>query len=607
MTKELNNIIDYLSLHNIEYKEVGDNLTLDCPFCTDTRGRFGIHSESGAWNCFNCERKGKKLSTFKKAFENEKTFSSNLKHLASKPVDKSHSLDVDVERFHRLLNDSSSNRKAKQYLRYERGFSEEAIDYFQLGSTLKSSTEYLSIPFFEHNKLVNVKYRALGPIEKRYKWLRQKGGKSSLFNHGILLDKSVETIYVTEAELDAISLWSQGIKNVISVSVGANAFKGEWYKELTHIKKVYILFDSDIPGQDGAEKLAKRLGINRCYNIKLPENIKDVNDFFWDRESKKQNKTKEDFESIIKDSVKFDIKDVMSAESTLQNMMRKHLLGDPDEVHGLLSPWKKLNKLVSGVKPGQLITISATPKTGKTTFAMNWCNFLAKRNNGIFFYCLEMSGEELMANEIPKYNLDFISMDDVNEIQLIKTLHDFPTKNFWFGSTTNDKLDLDYVCEKITEVVEVYGVKVVVFDHLHFLIRGENVVSLVGECTRRFKLLAEKLGIVFFLVAQPKKIQNNFEMTEQDLKDSSSIFADSDLVIILHRNKKEETGHEVESDDGFLDEMTKVKVVGRRTKGGFFYAYFDQRRMNFLDECQELNDRLNKRQFKHQKRKRKIY
>ena len=51
------------------------------------------------------------------------------------------------------------------------------------------------------------------------------------------------------------------------------------------------------------------------------------------------------------------------------------------------------------------------------------------------------------------------------------------------------------------------------------------------------RLLAEELEIPIILIAQPRKIERNGIMGIEDLKDSASIGADADQVIILYREK----------------------------------------------------------------------
>jgi DNA primase len=98
-----------------------------------------------------------------------------------------------------------------------------------------------------------------------------------------------DKVIFTEAILDALSLYELGIRNVIPL-YGAGGFT-EDHQELLikhQIKEVEICFDNDEAGTRGTEELAKKLSIPSSV-IKLPEGIKDANEFLV------AGKTKEEF------------------------------------------------------------------------------------------------------------------------------------------------------------------------------------------------------------------------------------------------------------------------------------------------------------------------
>ena len=161
---------------------------LNCPFCEDERERFGIRAkpkEDGFqhWNCFNCNQRGKTFDSFKTKLENkygDKNISEiNFRKKPERKVETNVNQALSKKLFKNL---KKSGRKALQYLYKERGFKKETVIHFQLGSCKRKGYEYVSIPFFENNILVNVKYRAIDYKDKKYKWLRLSGGKSSLFH-----------------------------------------------------------------------------------------------------------------------------------------------------------------------------------------------------------------------------------------------------------------------------------------------------------------------------------------------------------------------------------------------------------------------------------------
>lgn len=139
--------------------------------------------------------------------------------------------------------------------------------------------------------------------------------------------------------------------------------------------------------------------------------------------------------------------------------------------------------------------------------------------------------------------------------------------------------------EKIRSTVKRYGCKIVVFDHLHFLVRGNNVQEKIGDVTRTFKMLAGELDIVFILIAQPRKIEGNRAPTPQDLKDSSSIFQDLDSLIILHRRiKNDEVANPDDQKEGKMEKITEVHCISRFGDGGTCTLYFNGRKARFYEK-----------------------
>lgn len=357
------NIKEYLESKELDPIISGNNWIIDCPFCEDNRRRCGIHQESGQWNCFNCEERGLSMRSFQKKMKDERVQELKLEKPKKDKTEIKIDQSLSDKYFKRL---KKNDRAALTYLTEERGFSKPTVKHFQLGSLKKNGFEYVSIPFWKRGKLVNLKYRAINYTDKKWKWIRQKGGESSLFHDDMIEWKEYENVHILEAELDCVALYNAGIKNVIAVTTGAKAFKQEWYDRLLRFKKIYLVYDTDVDGQLGAAKAAKRLGLNRCYNVKLPDKYKDVNDFFWDKKGKKSTgNTKKEFQKIVKDARQFQIKNIISLRDAYKDLHKFLFTADEEELIGFQTQWPKFNKLFGGAKPGHLVVVTAAPKIGK--------------------------------------------------------------------------------------------------------------------------------------------------------------------------------------------------------------------------------------------------
>lgn len=595
------------SLENKKFKfrENENDFTLNCPLCTDTKARLGIKKvanlkkklEIGAWNCFNCNSNGKKFSSFEYAIAQK----LGVK-FKTKDVIKKEDLDGDEEKsstlapeFHKKFIKAMSHPKftVKQYLLEERKLSEECIEHFELGGRTifvdkrgrkKNYGEHLAIPYLRDGVCVNMKYRALDPnVEKGFKWKRETGGMTWIFNDAVIDDFDYDEIIIAESEIDAMSLWTLGYQNVIGLTAGAKGFKQAWYERLLRFKKIYLVLDADGAGQEGARLIARRLGLNRCFNVVLPEDTKDPNDFIKKYDSLM-------FQGLLDKSHQFDVPAVKSLATVLKDIYRKRFVENNEDVKGWEFPWASVQEKAGSIKPGHLVVIAGRPKVGKTTWGLDLTRRMAKGRQkvNVGMYSCEMNldtlGEKLVTQVLP----DLQHIDELTQSQILYAAQLLPTKRMHFYQPlTSDDLALDKVCTLIEEAVIRYGIKLFIFDNLHFLCRDEDEYTAIGKATQAFKLLAEKLRIGMILLTHPRKGDSNKKLKPDDLKGSSSIFQDADLVIMLNREAVDPddlTEDEMEYFTGSLSPNTEVDFIGRWTQGGRVNMYFNEDRALFKDD-----------------------
>jgi hypothetical protein len=142
---------------------------------------------------------------------------------------------------------------------------------------------------------------------KIYDLTKEKDSKNYILTQGessILGDTSPDEIILVEGEWDYFSCLEHGIQNVITATAGALTFKQEWIKVLVG-KKIYIVYDNDNAGKEGARKVARMLADFDCevYIVNLPEEVGhggDIRDFFA-----KLSKDKEDFYRLLAETTQF--------------------------------------------------------------------------------------------------------------------------------------------------------------------------------------------------------------------------------------------------------------------------------------------------------------
>ena len=546
----------YLKQKQWTYKPVDDrNIAIKtCPYCGKSKWKFHILARNGVFRCWNCNTTGNLYTLKKDQGDLQKGVKSAAKGGASNPKSNKTIPIEHVERWHKNLLLSVD---AMAYLK-GRGITVEAVAHFKLGLQRKDGFDWLAIPHMSDGTCYNIKFRNLDPDPPEgRKWRRIKGMSSILYNEDCLAEHN--TVVIAEAELDAVSFWCAGIKNVVSLTAGAQTFLTEWYDQLEDKEGIITALDADTAGQTGARDIARRVGFDKTLNVMLPLN--DANDVLMQQGP-------EALVQAVDRAEHFEVAGVLSLGDVFDRCVQHRRLG----ITGYDTEWADVNRCLGKDKmqPGDLVILSAQPGTGKTTWASNIAIHNANKGVPAMIYCLEMKPIRLgdkLASIIRRKPTDMLQILDF-KLAKLKTLK-MPLK--LIDPDWSPKIKADDVYNKIREAVKRFGIKIVVFDHLHFLCRSlDHMTNEVGNVTKGFKLLAEELDVVVILIAQPGKVRGKRVMSKQDLKHSSDIPADADWVIILHRDEipAGSIAGDNSSNAETLDPKTLIRFDKSRFQGG---------------------------------------
>jgi len=400
---------------------------------------------------------------------------------------------------------------AWDYLTKERGFTEETIDHFNLGYDTQKKA--VSIPHYKEGELINIKYRYLNPKDVRY--TSEANAEQWLFNDSafeVATEKGA--VAIAEGEFDCMSLWQAGIKNCISPGSGANSY-GTWIETLDKLRAVYIAYDNDEPGQMAGKELADRIGIEKCKNVVYPEGIKDANEFIL------ANTSEEILELFSKAPFMY-----KSEFSGLGDVIDK-IINDPMEyLEVTLLPGVKLER-------DQLVVLSGDTNAGKSTVTLNMIKELARREIPTLFMPFERGvyslGRRYLQIALGKTQegMQFTSRDEWKQhaIELAKQ----PVY-----MAVPDKFKLN---ETIIRAKRLFGVKMIVIDHLDYIIRNVsgNRETAISDTLQGLKRLAEEQGVIIIVVTHVRKLeQGRNKATMDDLKGSSSLKQDPEVVAMLY-------------------------------------------------------------------------
>jgi DNA primase len=187
--------------------------------------------------------------------------------------------------YHRALPE-----RIREYL-HARGIPDEVIDRRFLGW----NGSRITIPVFNRNGICAFFRLAKDPDDQNNspKMLSSRGSHVDLYGWEVLrlLPKRV---IVCEGEFDRLVLEANGFAAVTSTG-GAATFRAEWADAFDEIPEVYICFDRDVVGYEGAMSVGRL--VPHAKLVELPGEVGDsgdVTDFFVSL-----RKTSQEFEELL--------------------------------------------------------------------------------------------------------------------------------------------------------------------------------------------------------------------------------------------------------------------------------------------------------------------
>ncbi|HVX01105.1 MAG TPA: toprim domain-containing protein, partial [Candidatus Babeliaceae bacterium] len=271
---------DLLSSTNIDFREHGDELITHCIFndCdADSRGKEAhlyINATTGQYFCHKCGEKGG-INGLRKALGVE------AETLPRQTFDQKPNLNKLATKYHNQLP-----LNIREWLKKDRLLLEEDIDDFELGYGEFYGKSWVTIPIRDiSGNVLFMKLRQDPFIPSASAKYMSTGGDASIFNSEVLKEKP-DQLVICEGEFDCMVLRAFGIPAITSTA-GARTFKDEWIDKLKSVRHLYICFDNDEAGEQGASeligKLSDALPSTSILQINLPQEVGehgDITDYF---------------------------------------------------------------------------------------------------------------------------------------------------------------------------------------------------------------------------------------------------------------------------------------------------------------------------------------
>ncbi|HYM65031.1 MAG TPA: DNA primase [Candidatus Sulfotelmatobacter sp.] len=307
--KEKIDIVSFISEY-LPLKKMGRNFKANCPFHSENTPSFVISPERQIWHCFGCG-KGGDIFTFLMEYENVE-FTESLRTLAKKAgvelkesgfkkeeyseKEKIYKINNQALKFYNfILTNHPAGKIALSYLLEKRKINKGIIETFQLGFSPNNSnalSDYLIkkkgykgkdlnlagvsferggrvfdffrgriiFPLFDHRgNVVGFSGRSLNDSDMP-KYINTK--ETSVYHKGSMffglngakeeIKKKQEAIIV-EGEFDAISLFMEGIKNVVAIK-GTALTENQVNLLSRFTPKVILCLDQDSAGFEATKR-----------------------------------------------------------------------------------------------------------------------------------------------------------------------------------------------------------------------------------------------------------------------------------------------------------------------------------------------------------------
>ena len=230
-----------------------------------------------------------------------------------------------------------------------------------------------------------------------------------------------------------------------------------------------------------------------------------------------------------------------STQSILDERSQK--VGD---VTGTSTGFTDFDQITTGLHEDNLIIIAARPAMGKTAFALNIAQNVAKSSDkAVAIFSLEMGAESLVERMlsaeglIPSYHVRTGNLSESEWRRMISAQERLAKGKIFIDDTAGIRIsEIRSKAKRLAQ--ENGGLGLIVIDYLQ-LIEGrgrENRQQEVSEISRQLKIIAKELKVPVIALSQLSRgvdQRNDKRPILSDLRESGSIEQDADIVAFLYR------------------------------------------------------------------------
>jgi twinkle protein len=374
------------------------------------------------------------------------------------------------------------------------------------GGSVQFGGESKNAVIFSYERAgTEVNWKARSLVGRKY--MQKPGGKARFYNLDRVLQGPQDVVYITEGEIDAISLAVAGIPDhaILSVPNGAPSSEGEDVRDSAKFAYAldaleeglnatsYVLCtDGDEPGRHLRHGLATCLGKARCWYLDWRGGVKDAND-------------------ALQKWGPVELRRFVESEAKPWPIVGLYTLDELPEPPALelwnpgFPEWENKVRLA----PTMLSVMTGYPGHGKSHFAQQLWHQIA-RDHGVR---VAVFGAETPAKPyIRRHHRQFYhgrlerDQDDEEREQADRWISD----HFVFLQHPNHRPTFAWLCETIEAARHRFGCRAAVIDpwnklEADFDPRTQRETQWIGDCLDQLMDMARALDMHIQVVAHPAK------------------------------------------------------------------------------------------------------
>lgn len=395
----------------------------------------------------------------------------------------------------------------------------------------------LVFPFYEQGKVVNNKYRA---PQKRF-W-QDKDGVQTWYNHDILLDPTLQTLIVTEGEMDVLTCIEAGYPHVVSPPSGAPNtevttededpngrfhFVYRTWERMKNIPRFIIATDGDEAGQMLAQELVRRFRPHRCLFVTYPEGCKDLNEVMMQHGVGAVRE-------VLDNAKPYPVK----------GLYRYSDLPPEPPIRPVSTGWTDLDKYFRPF-PGQFIVQTGIPGAGKSEWNAAYIANLIRQHGwhctaGIFEEPPQRFAARVKRAYAGKYPGLLSEQERIELDQIIDHYLSFITQSISYDD--DDDMTVTDFLDRADAAILRHGTKKVIMDPWNELDHKreymENETDYISRAIRQIKRFAKMNEVAFQVTAHPTKVEGKIGLYSIS---GSAHWANKCDVGLIFERKGEET------------------------------------------------------------------